>query len=350
MIEIGLLLHIIAEFGVFLIITLSLNLEVGQTGIPQFGRLIAVIAGAMAVGAIPGRILAYTMGLPYGPEYGDDRINVIVVGEINRALAANVWLSIGLFFFYLAIAAAFGAFIGWLTSRPAIRLREAYLGISLLAFGDTLQLIGYYWEPLIGGTIPVGVPDPFRFVIGYRYEVLTIVILVIALFTYAFVEMLSRSPFGRTLRMLRDCELAATVFGKDIVKVGTRSLIIGSAIAAMGGGLYAIYMGVAPAAAYTRLTWTFWPWAFMMLGGIGNHTGMIPGVLVFITLRTFIIGWRHGLAPYVPFDPLWLEFTFLGLALVLIVLFRPHGLLPEKPTLTLPRERALNILKSVRER
>ncbi|RLE67620.1 MAG: hypothetical protein DRJ43_07080, partial [Thermoprotei archaeon] len=140
-------LSILARFSIFFIITLSLNLETGHTGIPQFGRVLAVIAGAYAVAAIPGRILAAAMGLPCGLRYGDDTVNYKVVPRVNEMLAANPALSIGVFVFSLVLAAVCGAAVGWLCSRPAIRLREAYLGISLLAFGDVMMWIGHNWEP-----------------------------------------------------------------------------------------------------------------------------------------------------------------------------------------------------------
>jgi len=344
-----LIIHIMVEFSIFTIVTLSLNLEVGDTGIPQFGRVIAVIAGAFAVGAIPGRILAYMMGLPYGAKYAIYKYNYWVVDEINDKLAANIPLSIAYFVFSLLLAAVCGAVIGWITSRPAIRLREAYLGISLLAFGDVLMWVGYNYEPLVGGSTAATVPDPFRWIWKYRFIVVSFVIVVIAFVILLLVERLTKSPFGRTLKMLRDNELAATVFGKDIVKIRTRSLVIGSAIAAVAGALYVIYVGVCNAGAFTRLTWTFWPWAYMMLGGVGNNIGIVIGVLIFIIIRTIIVLYRFELAPYLPFDPIWLEYTLAGLAIILIVLFRPYGLLPEKPEPTISPERIRELLEEMRK-
>ncbi|RLI10524.1 branched-chain amino acid ABC transporter permease [Candidatus Bathyarchaeota archaeon] len=344
------LLSILAEFSYFFIITLSLNLETGQTGIPQFGRVLAVIAGAFAVGAIPGRIMAWAMGLPCGFEYGDDVVNYKIVPRMTEVLEANPALSIAFLVFCLLIAAVAGAAIGWLTSRPAIRLREAYLGISLLAFGDVMMWIGHNWEPLVGGSTGVFIPDPFRFTGEYRHVAAVLTMLGLAMVFFVALEFISRSPFGRTLRMHRDCELAAEVYGRDIVKVRTQSLVLGSAIAAMGGALYVIYVGSCKAISFDRATWTFWPWAYMMLGGIGNNVGVLFGVLIFVMARTFIMVRRYALRPYVPFDPIWLDMFLGGLVLVLIVLFMPHGLVPERPRTTLPHDKIEAMLKTIRER
>lgn len=350
---VSLLLTILIDFAIFFIVTLSLNLEVGHTGISQFGRVIAVIAGAFAVGAIPGRILAWFMGLPSGLEYADDAVNYKVVPELHEALGGNVALAIGFFLFSLLLAAVCGAAIGWLVSRPAIRLKEAYLGISLLAFGDFFMWVGHNWEPLVGGTTAVFIPDPFRMVFGYRFEAVVLTILVVAFLLYMFVQRLTRSPFGRSLKMLRDSDLAASVYGKDIVRVRTQSLMIGSALAAIGGALYVIYTGTCTAIGFTRLTWTFWPWAYMMLGGIGSNTGVMLGVLMLTVARTFITLYRvvvFGFLLQWGINPMWLEYTLMGLVIILVVLFMPHGLVPEKAEPVLPPEKISKILESVKKR
>ncbi|RLI37979.1 branched-chain amino acid ABC transporter permease [Candidatus Bathyarchaeota archaeon] len=343
-------LSVLLEFSIFLIVTLSLNIETGLTGVPQFGRVLCVTAGAFIVGGLCGRIVAWMLGRECGWAYAHHTVNYPLITEINSILMTNLGLSVLVFIMYLVFAAIAGGFFGWLISRPAIRLREAYLGISLLAFGDLLYWIGYNWEPLVGATNAVHVPDPFRSIWTYRYEAVTIVYFLIALFMLFIAEKLVRSPFGRDLKMLRDCELAAQVYGRDIVKVRTLSLIIGGAMAGVAGSLWVVYTGSCYAGTFTRLMWTFWPWAYMMLGGIGSNLGVALGVLIFVILRTMIMIYRMSLKPYLPFDPVWLEYTLCGLALVIIVLFRPYGLVPEKPVSTLPREQIEEMHKKARER
>ncbi len=345
---VSLLLTILIDFAIFTIVTLSLNLEVGFTGIPQFGRVIAVIAGAFAVGAIPGRLLAWFMGLPHGLSYAEDAVNYKVVPQLSEVLAGNAFLAVVFFLFSLVLAALCGAAIGWLASRPAIRLREAYLGISLLAFGDFFMWAGHNWEPLVGGTTAVFVPDPFRIVWGYRFQAVVITMLVVTLLIYLYVERLTRSPFGRALRMLRDSDVAAGVSGKNIVRVRTQSLMIGSALAAVAGGMYVIYTGTCTAIGFTRLTWTFWPWAYMMLGGIGSNAGVVLGVLLLTTMRSIITVYRFKLFGFLTvwgIDPLWLEYALMGLVIVVVVLFMPHGLIPAKVEPILPLGRVKKALE-----
>jgi branched-chain amino acid transport system permease protein len=148
--------------------------------------------------------------------------------------------------------------------------------------------------------------------------------------------------------MLRDNEVVSMAFGKDIVKVRTRSLVIGSIIAAVAGGLEVMYVGSDNAASFTRLTWTFFPWAYMMLGGVGNNRGMVFGVLIFIIADNIILH-LSSIITFLPFDPTRLVNLLVGFVIVLIVLFRPRGLIPEKTETTIPQNRIEEILKKISE-
>jgi branched-chain amino acid transport system permease protein len=343
----SIILTILIQVTIFSIITMSLNLESGYAGIPQFGRVAAVIAGAFAVGAIPGRIMAAFMGLPSGAEYASDTVNFRLVPEINTLLASSWLMSLGFLIMCLVLAALSGALIGWLISRPAIRLKEGYLGISMLAIGDFLMWVGHNWKIIVGGSTPVNVPDPFRVFGADRFNVIVPVFFVIAILIFIYLNKLTQSPFGRNLRMLRDNEMSANAAGLNIVKVRTQALVIGAAIAAIGGGLYVIYTGSVAAIGLTRLTFTFWPWAYMMLGGIGSNIGVFLGVFLLTILRTMIIIFRStwfGFLMQVGIDPLWLEYTLLGAVIIIVILFMPHGLVPEKIAPMLPSNRIKKVL------
>jgi len=333
------LLYIIVDFSIALIVTLSLNLEAGFLRLPQFGRLLAVLMGAIVAGAVPGRILAAILGEPFGVEYAHHLYNFRIVNEINQYLALNPALSVGFLVLTLALAALLGGLIGFLCAYPALRLREAYLGITLLAFGDVLMNISWNYEPLVGGTTGVNVPDFFRFLGAARFTGAALIILGIAGLTFFVVERYARSPFGRMLKAVRDSEIAASVYGADIAKVRAQTLTIGGAIAAVGGALWALYTGSMKAVTYTRLTWTFWPWAFMMLGGTGNNVGVLFGTLVFVVLRALIYIYKGLISAIIPIAPEWLEYILVGLIIVSISLFRPQGILPEKPALTVRKEK-----------
>ena len=355
-------IDILLNFTVYLIVTLSLNLEVGYAGIPQFGRVLAVLTGAIVAGAIPGRILVALYNIqitykgetitPVGAEYANHLINFPIVDRINNeVLAVNPTLSIGIFIFTLVLAAIFGAVIGYLTSYPALRLREAYLGITLLAFGDALKLIAENYQPIVGATQGVFVPNVYGWVgagsVQFTFRI--VVMMILAGLVFIYVERLSKSPFGRALKAMRDSEMAAKVYGKNIPRLRGYTLMIGGALAAIGGALYAFYSGSMDARTYDRLTWTFWPWAFMMLGGTGNNVGIVLGVLIFSIVRTTIFSQKYLLEEYVPIQVAWLEYIMIGMVIILISLFRPQGLIPEKPKPVLSKKDILKIAEKVKQ-
>ncbi|MGC9009917.1 MAG: branched-chain amino acid ABC transporter permease [Sulfolobales archaeon] len=339
------LMNILLNFGIGLIVTLSLNLEVGYMNLPQFGRMLAVLVGATVAGGVSGRIIAALLGFPFGAEYaGPD--NYRIVNDINMILEKNPVLSILYLILTLVLAAILGGVMGYLTAYPAIRLREAYLGITLLAFADILQNIVWYYDPIAGGTQGINVVDPFRFFGPKRFEASIYVIVAIALLVFIYIELLTRSPYGRVLRAIRDAETAAAVYGKNIVQMRSYTMIIGGAIAAVAGALWALYTGSFKAITYTRLLWTFWPWAYMMLGGTGNNLGVLVGVLIFSIFRTYITIYKHEISSYLMISAEWLEYILVGLVIVLIVLIRPQGLIPEKPTHIIPRREIEKIISS----
>ncbi len=330
--EIIFLVDLLAIFAVYAIVNLSLNMEFGYAGIPNFGKVLAVGAGAFVAASIPGRIFA-EMAQIKGDYILD---NLQIVSEINLWLVDNVGIGFAIFFLTLAIAAVIGGGIGILTSYPAIRLRGDYLAITLLAFGESIRIIGNNYAPLVGGTLGVQVPDPLSFLPDeIRFSVATVGLVCIAMAVYAYSEKMLRSPLGRMLKAIRDNETAAESLGKNTTNARIKIIMISAALAAIGGALYAFYVGGTIAFAYDRASWTFWPFLMILIGGLANNKGVLVGTLIFVTLRKLIIFFKDSFEGFVPFDIVWLDFLLLGIILLAILLYRPQGILVEKPTPTL---------------
>ena len=323
-------------FGLYLIVSLSLNLEYGYAGIPNFGKVLAVAGGAFTVGFIPGRIIANLFGIGIGLDYIDN--NTVIVSEINKLLMENIWISFAIFIITLIIAACFGAALGLVSSYPAIRLREDYLAITLLSMGEAIQVIGYNYRPIIKGSIGVLVPDPFRWAGEQRYIVLVAVILGISLLVFNYLERLAKSPLGRTLRAIRDNEYLAESLGKEVTSIRRKTIIIASAIGSIAGALDAFKAGSVHALSYTRVTWTFWPWVIVVLGGPANNLGIVLGTLAYVSLGRLIDFYKYQLELFIPFNVVWLHSLLLGVLLILIQMYRPEGILREKPIKTLKNE------------
>ncbi len=326
------LVDLLAIFAVYVIVNLSLNLEFGYTGIPNFGKVLAVGAGAFVAASVPGRIYAEIAGIE--GDYIEN--NLAIVSQINLWLVDNTGIGFVVFFLTLVIAAGVGGALGLLTSYPAIRLRGDYLAITLLAFGESIRIIGNNFTPLVGGTLGVQVPDPLSFLPGeLRFPVATVGLILIAIVVYVYSEKMIRSPLGRMLRAVRDNEVAAEALGKDATQIRVKIIMVSAAIAAIGGTLYAFYVGGTIAFAYDRASWTFWPFLMILIGGLANNKGVLIGTLLFVTLRKFIIFFKDSFQGYVPFDVVWLDFLLLGVILLAVLLYRPQGIFVEKPTPTI---------------
>lgn len=326
------IIDLLAIFAVYVIVNLSLNMEFGYTGIPNFGKVLAVGAGAFVAASVPGRIFAAMAGIE--GDYVLD--NLAIVSQVNAWLADNTGIGFVVFFLTLGIAAAVGGGLGILTSYPAIRMRGDYLAITLLAFGESIRIIGNNFTPLVGGTLGVQLPDPLSFLPDeIRFPVATLGLVLIAAAVFVFSEKMIRSPLGRLLRAVRDNEVAAESLGKDTARIRMKVIMISAALAAVGGALYAFYVGGAIAFAYDRASWTFWPFLMILIGGLANNKGVLFGTLIFVTVRKLIIFFKDSFEGLVPFDIIWLDFLLLGVILLVILQYRPQGLFVEKPTATI---------------
>lgn len=333
-------------FALYAIIVVGLNLEFGYTGVPNFGKMAAVAAGGFVAGYVPGHIAAWVLAVDPGLDYIAD--NSRVMAHISQGLSVSPALAIGLFLGTLIIAALVGSLLGFLVSYPAIRLREDYLAITLLAMAEAVRIVGYNYEPIAGGTLGVAVADVFAWITGplsaQRYTIIALVFLGIAAAALLYSELLARSPLGRALRAVRDNETAAMSIGKNVVRTRMKVLMIGSALAAIAGALYAFYTVSVVASTYDRVNWTFIPWVMVIMGGAANNIGVTLGAFVFVTIRKLITFYKHMFALYIPFNVVWLDTMLVGVVLIMFLLYRPQGLLPEKPTFTLSREKLRRII------
>ncbi len=326
------LVDLLAIFAIYAIVNLSLNMEFGYTGIPNFGKVLAVGAGAFVAASVPGRIFVNMAGIE-GDYIAD---NIAIISQVNVWLVDNIGVGFAVFFLTLGVAAAVGGALGIITSYPAIRLRGDYLAITLLAFGESIRIIGSNFTPLVGGTLGVQVPDPLSFLPDeMRFPIATFGLVLIAMAVFIYSEKMIRSPLGRMLRAVRDNEVAANSLGKDATQVRIKIIMISAALAAIGGALYAFYVGGTIAFAYDRASWTFWPFLMILIGGLANNKGVLVGTLIFVVLRKVIIFFKDSMEGFVPFDVVWLDFLLLGVILLAVLLYRPQGIFVEKPTPTI---------------
>lgn len=346
------------EFFFFLVVSLTVNLEFGYAGVPNFGKVLFVSMGAFIAGSFSYRLMIYIMSLK-GDIFG---LQNIFIQQIDNRLAADPVLAVELFLFMIAVAAAVGGFFGFLASYPAIRLREDYLGILLLAAGEFFLIFSQVYLPFLGGALGMNAPAPIYYlgtIVGEPDIAVLGVLAALAVLIYVYSERVGRSPLGRTLRALRDNEVASEAVGKDVVALRRNVLIVSSAIAGIAGVMWISFQplmtpGTTPEATFNRLTDTFIPFVIVILGGAANNRGVLLGTFAYLLIYnafalgvTFLGPTAQGALSLVGIDNI--KLMLIGVLLVVILIRRPQGLIPEKPTLTMAKSRLKEIAESAAE-
>jgi len=175
----------------------------------------------------------------------------------------------------------------------------------------------------------INVHQPFRDVIvGKNYPLfLAGLIVVIVGIVYLIAQRVGTSPFGRTLRAMRDNEPAALSNGKNVYSFKMRIFLLGAAICGLAGAMYSWYMTLALPSLF-GMSVSFAAWIALILGGQGNNKGAVVGTIVLLGAQQAFkfIQLTPAMAPIISSIQLIME----GLVLVLILRFWPAGLVPEK--------------------
>jgi branched-chain amino acid transport system permease protein len=265
---------------------------------------------------------------PFSPEGTMQRISIT---------QSNAYAALLTFLIALVLAALISGAFGYLVSYPAIRIREEwFLAMVLLVTGEIVRVVVRSYEPIVNGYNGVLIPNPFGWLrdsdqISLAYMV---VILAIAACVYIYVNRLVNSPFGRLLKSMRDDQIASTSLGKDLVKVRGQVLIIGSALAGLAGVLYAYYSGYVNPDDFIPIR-TFDVWVMVVLGGLANNRGVMLGAVIMTAIDrgTQILAIQLQTIGGIT-ELNYLRYIIVGILMLIILMFRQKGIIPEKPVKT----------------
>jgi branched-chain amino acid transport system permease protein len=291
---------------------LALNQQFGIAGVTNFGFIIFQAAGGYtaAVLAMPpdsanGGFQSYIGG--WGLPFPIPWIGATVAGGL--------------------IALPFTFLVGR-------RLRGDFAAIGLLVTAVLLNLLVTNYVPLFNGDAGLSlIPQPLQgefnpLASGYKWGLAVVALLVCAA-VYWFLSRITESPYGRSLRAMRDNDAVADALGKNLLSLRTGMLVLGGAIAGLSGGVLVSYITTwSPAAwGYAETVVLF---AAVIIGGAGNHRGAILGAIlvpVGFEEATRYIPNSNNLPPnLIPS----LQWVAIGLLIVAFLWFRPQGILPER--------------------
>ncbi|MDE3228315.1 MAG: branched-chain amino acid ABC transporter permease [Chloroflexota bacterium] len=294
------------------ILTWGLNIQFGYAGILNFALIIFMALGAYVTGV-----------LSLGPANG-------ISGQ-TYALGLSWPFPLTLLIGGLA-AAAFGGVVGLIALK---RLRSDYMAIVTVAVGViTYDFVGNTTRLFNGWDGLGSVPQPFYGIGGtgftdYQFIFLGISIVVTALM-FLLTWRIQHSPFGRTLRSIREDQDVSEAFGKNTFLYRMMAMVIGCFYAGIAGGLLIEYITAINPSGWTTGE-TFVIWTALLIGGTGNNWGAALGALLvpvlFQEVTRFIpssITLNHpDLVPA-------LRNIVVGTLLILVLWFRPQGIIPER--------------------
>ena len=301
---------IIVYFFIYNILTWGLNIQFGYAGIPNFTYITFVAAGAYFSGAL---------GLhPPGP-----------FSQAHYILGLG-WPFPATMLGGAVVAALLGAAVGLVTLT---RLRSDYLAIVTFSLGFIAFDFVNSFVPLFNGIDGLsGVPLPLNDTLQLDYNTYTIFYIglsgVIMLVLWFVAHRIYNSSLGRTLRAIREDLDVAEALGKDTFRFRMIALVIGCFYAGVGGALLLGFItAINPSSIAAPETFVIW--AALLVGGRGNNLGAVIGALVVPVLIVEGTRFIPVLADQAALVA-GLRNVVIGLLLILILWFRPDGLLPER--------------------
>ncbi len=296
--------------GVDAIACLALSQQFGVSGVTNFGFIIFQAAGAYA---------AAVLSLPADSANGAFQTYVggwhlqFPLPWIGATIAGGL------------LALPFSALVGK-------RLRGDFAAVGLLVTAVMANLLITNYRPFLNGDaglalVPAPLDNHFNPLSANYQWGYSAAAVVLAFVVYRFLTRVTESPYGRTLRAMREDDVVADSVGKNVRSLRTSMLVLGGAIAGLSGGMLVGFINLWDPAAwgYAESIVLF---AAVIIGGLGNHKGAILGAVLvpvgFLEASRYLpeVG-RPGLVPA-------LQWVAVGLVIVLFLWFRPQGIIPER--------------------
>src|SRR5262245_35219371 len=282
------------------------------------------------------------------------------VGAYTTALLAQNF-HVG-FWFCLPMAGILAAFWGVLLGFPVLRLRGDYLAIVTLAFGEIIRLVLINWVPVTNGYAGIsGIARPTLFGLPFnasdqgfaaffglefsplhRLIFLFYIILALALLTNWVTLRLRRLPIGRAWEALREDEIACRSLGINTTNTKLTAFAIGAAFGGFAGAFFAARQGFISPESFTFMESAVVV-AIVVLGGMGSQIGVAIAAIVMIGGTELLreLDWLKDIFG-ADFDPTQYRMLVFGLAMVLLMIWRPRGLVSTRqPSIFLRERRAV---------
>lgn len=282
------LIHILILIGIYTILSVSLNLIVGYSGLLSIAH-----AAFYGVGAYVAALLALKLHSPF----------------LHNIICAII------------LSGLLGAMVG----LPSLRIRDDYFAIATFAFQVITFSIMNNWVSFTGGPMGLpGIPQPtiFGVEINTHYGFLAVVFLLCIIVLWISHKIVN-SPFGRVLKSIREDEVFAQALGKNVAFSKVLIFVIGAGMASVAGVMYAYYISFIDPTSFTVIESIFII-SIVIIGGAGNIWGSVlaAAVLVILPEALRFLGMPSAIAAN-------MRQIIYGALLVILMLFRPQGFIGE---------------------
>ncbi|MDA4847027.1 branched-chain amino acid ABC transporter permease [Hoeflea poritis] len=298
------LVSVLIAGGIYALLCLALNIQWGMGGLFNAG-----IVGFFAIGAYTSAILT----TPETAKHLGGFELPIFAGLIGAAIIAGV--------------------TGWAVARICVRLKSDYLAMASIGIAEILRLVIVNESWLTNGSLGIsGIPRPFgEYTAGRPADLVFLAyVWLIVLIVYLVATRLYNSPWGRSLRAIRDNEASAAAAGKNVERFRTQTFVIGCAFMGVAGALSAHYFRFLSPSATDPLLVTFLVWVMLMAGGSGNNRGAIVGALGIWALWSVTEIFTNRLPPEWATRSSFIRMLLVGLLLQYVLQKFRAGILPEK--------------------
>ena len=380
---VGYLVFLTTSVGLFGIFALGLNLQWGFTGLINFGHVAFMTVGAyttvllssqgvpLIVAVLAGAAIASLLGLLIGLStlrLREDYLAIVTIGvsEILRLVALNEeWLTNGAFgvqrfplpldgyrpnaignvvnFTVLSLVGIFALWQLFVSLKAQWRESES---IQDKSYKPASKVSSIVWSIIAIALILTVYINGCLALANYNYKAgLMLAVLVVLAFIYWGMQLLVKSPWGRVLKAIREDEEIPRALGKNVFWYKLQAFMLGGAIAGIAGAFFAWQLTTIYPNNFQPLL-TFNVWTMVVLGGAGSNAGTLLGVIIFwaydALTRSYLPAIVTWLTPYLPFLQDFdssrqgaFRVMVIGLILMILMIWRPQGILGRKEELTL---------------
>lgn len=313
-------MEVASQVGIYVAMALGLNIVVGFAGLLDLGYVAFFASGAYA----------YAI-------FATAQANEFIPGHLFPLTGNWFWpfLIVG-----LIVAAIFGILLG----LPVLRVKGDYLAIVTLGFGEIVRIIFNNLDKPINitngpqGLTPIATPELFGIKMSTPFYFYFIILVVIAFIVLANIRF-EHSRLGRAWIAVREDELAAQSMGISLLHTKLAAFATGASFAGVVGVIFAAKQTFIDPTSFTLME-SFGILVMVILGGSGSIPGVILGAAFVTILQVQLLkefsNFLHSMQSSglinlpTQLDPSKFQRLIFGLLLILVALFRPHGLIPAK--------------------